>query len=36
MKTNETIKYIASEVWCAICDIVGFCEHLINKMGFIT
>jgi len=24
---------LASEIWCLICDVVGFCEHIIEKVG---
>jgi hypothetical protein len=34
MEKKQTIEFIASEIWCLICDIVGFCEHLVKKVGF--
>jgi hypothetical protein len=35
METKQTIQYLASEIWCAICDIIGFCEHYFEKIGVI-
>ena len=34
MEKKQTIEFIASEILCLICDIVGFCEHLVEKVGF--
>ena len=25
---KETIKLIASEIYCLICDAIGYCEHM--------
>jgi hypothetical protein len=33
MEKKHTIEYLASEIWCFICDVVGFCEHIIEKVG---
>jgi hypothetical protein len=33
MEKKYTIEYLASEIWCLICDVVCFCEHIIEKVG---
>jgi hypothetical protein len=33
MEKKQAIEYLASEIWCLICDVVGFCEHIFKYVG---
>ena len=33
MGKKHAIKFLVSEIWYLICDVVGFCEHIIEKVG---